>query len=122
MKFTSLIENLEFHDLNPYAQPLYADKHGRILRFTLKPGQSIKEHSSPNSPVQIIVLKGHGIFSSCNKNEEHSFSPLSLITFDPGEKHTVKALDEELVFILILHESPDNVSDSNQGLIVGRCN
>lgn len=37
MKTIQLLENLEFHDKNPYAEPLHVAKTGRILRFNLRP-------------------------------------------------------------------------------------
>ena len=40
-----LHDNLIFHDRDPYAEPLFVDKDGRILRFALKPGQSVRELS-----------------------------------------------------------------------------
>ena len=51
MHATSLLDKLDFHDKNPYAEPLLVDDTGRILRFTLRPGQSVREHSAPHSPV-----------------------------------------------------------------------
>ncbi len=50
MRTTNLLENLEFHGERPYAQPLYVDEHGRVIRFMLKPGQTIEEHRAPSSP------------------------------------------------------------------------
>ena len=41
MQTMDLMADLEFHDQDPYAQPLYVDQHVRALRFTLKPGQSM---------------------------------------------------------------------------------
>ena len=39
-----LLDNFEFHDEHPYAQPLYVSEDGRVIRFMLKPGQAIEEH------------------------------------------------------------------------------
>jgi quercetin dioxygenase-like cupin family protein len=47
MKAYSLLENLEFHDKNPYAEPLLVNENSRILRFTLRPGQEVREHEAP---------------------------------------------------------------------------
>ena len=58
MKAFSVHEKLVFHDKNPYAEPLVVDEEGRILRFMLKPGQSVVEHAAPNSPVYIMVIQG----------------------------------------------------------------
>ncbi|MCP4369330.1 MAG: hypothetical protein GY797_14625, partial [Deltaproteobacteria bacterium] len=69
MKTVKLLDGLEFHDKDPYAQPLHVDKNGRALRFTLRPGQSVQEHNAPQSPVFIVVLKGHGLFSGGDGEE-----------------------------------------------------
>lgn len=102
MKTIQLSENLEFHDKNPYAEPLHVAKTGRILRFTLKPGQEVVEHSAPDSPVYLVVLQGRGTFSD-GDGEEAQFGPNSLLIFEPGEAHSIRAEDEALVFIAFLH-------------------
>lgn len=105
MKTFQLLENIEFHDKNPYAQPLQVNEEGRVLRFALKPGQVVREHSAPHSPVYLVVLKGKGLFAGAD-GVELGFSPNTLLTFEPGEQHTIRALDEELVFLALLHEAP----------------
>jgi quercetin dioxygenase-like cupin family protein len=107
MKTVQLLEGLEFHDKDPYAQPLHVDKQGRALRFTLRPGQSVQEHNAPQSPVFIVVLKGHGLFSG-GDGAEKQFGPNALLIFDPGEDHAIRAMDEELVFVVFLHGAPKN--------------
>ena len=84
MKSKQLLDQLEFHESVPFAQPLLVNKDARILRWTLKPGQSIIEHSVPHSPFYVVMLKGHGIFTSSN-GEEQEFGPDSLLIFEPGE-------------------------------------
>ncbi len=102
MKSKQLLEALEFHESDPFAQPLLVDKDGRILRWMLKPGQSIVEHSVPHSPFYVVVLKGQGMFGVKGEPEQ-AFGPDSLLIFDPGEVHSVRALDEELIFVGFLH-------------------
>lgn len=109
MKTMKLLEELEFDTKDAHAQPLFVDRNGRVIRFTLKPGQSLKEHTSPNSPFYVVVLKGNGIFAS-REGKEQPVGPNSLLIFDPKETHTVRALDEELVFIGFLRGEPSNVS------------
>jgi quercetin dioxygenase-like cupin family protein len=111
-----LLDKLEFRDKNPEAQPLYVDKDGRALRFMLKPGKSIKEHNAPDSPFYAVVLKGKGMFAGGDQKEE-LFGPNSLLIFDPGENHSIRALDEELVFVGFLHGAPSNVSEKVGGMI-----
>lgn len=105
MKTAQLLEGLEFHEKNPYADPLFVDKDGRIIRFTLRPGQEIVAHDAPHSPFYVVVLKGQGVFIGDDGREQH-LGPNSLAIFDPGEMHTVRALDEELVFVGFLHGAP----------------
>ena len=114
MKAKHLLEELEFHETIPFAQPLLVDRDGRILRWTLKPGQSVKEHKVPHSPLYIVVLKGHGMFAA-NGEQEQSFGPNSLLIFEPGEVHTVRALDEELIFVGFLHGVAGMQADRTSG-------
>jgi len=100
-----LNDNLVFHERDPYAEPLFVDKTGRILRFALKPGQSVREHMAPHSPVTIVVLKGNGLFSG-GDNREQRFGPGTLLVFDAGEIHAVIAEGEELVFVVFLNGAP----------------
>lgn len=102
MKSLQLLEHLEFHDKNPFAEPLHVDKVGRVLRFTLKPGQQVIEHNAPESPVYLVLLKGRGLFAG-GDGQEQSFGPDTLLIFDPGENHSIRAVDEEVVFMAILH-------------------
>jgi len=114
MKTMALLEDLEFHDRDPYAQPLLVNEAGRILRFTLQPGQSIREHNAPNSPFYVVTLKGHGVFSGGDGQGQH-FGPNTLLVFDPGENHMIHAVDEELVFVGFLHGVPDTRPGKESG-------
>ncbi len=116
MKAIQLFSDLEFSAKRPEADPLYVDKNGRIIRFELEPGQSIKQHNAPDSPFYAIVLKGKGMFAGAD-GKEKEFGPNSLLIFDPGENHSIRALDENLVFIGFLHGAPSNVSEKVGGLI-----
>lgn len=105
MQSIQLYENIVFHNQDPYAEPLFVDGSGRILRFTLKPGQSVQEHTAPHSPVYIVVLKGIGIFAG-GDSEEQRFGPGTLLIFDTGEPHAIRADDEDLVFVAFLQGVP----------------
>jgi len=101
MKVFPLLDNLQFHDQNAHAEPISVSETGRILRFTLRPGQSVREHNAPHSPVHIVVLKGHGLFAGPDGREQQC-SPHTLLVFEPGENHAIRAMDEELVFVAFL--------------------
>ena len=100
-----LNDNLVFHERDLYAEPLFVDKTSRILRFALKPGQSVREHMAPHSPVTIVVLKGSGLFSG-GENQEQRVGPGTLLVFNAGETHAILAEGEELVFVVFLQGAP----------------
>ena len=105
MKSLALLEKPSFHDKNPFAEPLYVSDEARILRFALKPGQVVREHAAPHSPVFISVLKGQGMFAGPDEHEQQ-FGPTALIIFDAGENHSIRALNEDLIFLTFLREAP----------------
>lgn len=105
MEVVSLLENLQFRDGNPIAEPLKVDTNGRVLRFTLKPGQSIREHSAPSSIFYVVVLQGEGMFAG-GDGQERKVGPNTLLMLEPGEQHSVRALDEEFVFVGFLQGVP----------------
>jgi quercetin dioxygenase-like cupin family protein len=105
MQEIRLHEDWVFHEENPFAEPLYVDHEKRVLRFALRPGQVVKEHVAPSSPVHIIILKGHGTFTG-DDGIEHQHGQGRLLIFDSGEKHSIRAQDVDLVFIAILHGAP----------------
>jgi len=117
MRMMHLLEDLEFHDEHPYAQPLFVASTGRVLRFTLKPGQSMREHNAPDSPFFVVVLKGEGMFAG-GDGKEQRLGLNSLLIFDPGEDHSIRALDEELVFVGFLHGTPGTRPGKVSGKIV----
>ena len=101
-----MLENVEFHAKSPYAEPLFVSDEARILRFTLRPGQVVHEHNAPHSPVFVTVLQGRGLFAGAD-GVSQSFGPNSLVIFDTGENHSIRALNEDLVMLLFLREAPD---------------
>ncbi len=105
MRKTALLENLTFHDNTPYSEPLLVDANARILRFMLKPGQSIAEHNAPSSPFYVVILHGRGIFTD-GLGARHLVEPHDLLVFDIAENHSVQAGDEPFVFLGILQHAP----------------
>jgi quercetin dioxygenase-like cupin family protein len=104
MKFVNLVENYIFNPKRPHAEPLHVDRNGRAILFTLEPGQVIREHNAPSSPFYAVVLQGQGVFSG-GDGVEQTFGPDTLLIFDPGEQHAVRAVDQ-LIFIGFLHGAP----------------
>lgn len=114
MKKTNLLKDVQFGEKDAHAEPLYVDKLGRVIRFALKPGQMLREHNAPTSPLYAVVLKGQGMFTG-DEGKEIKCNPNTLLIFDPKEKHSIRALDEELVFVGLLHGAPSNLSDKRGG-------
>ena len=98
MKTERLLNAIEFHNEHPYAQPLLVNKDVRILRFMLKPGQGIVEHKAPHSPFYIVILQGRGMFSGADGIEKE-FGVNTLLSFDVAEVHSLRALNEPLIFL-----------------------
>ncbi len=117
MKTFKLLDDLEFHSARPFAQPLLVDKNSRLLRFMLRPGQRIEEHRAPSSPFYAVILEGRGIFTGPD-GTELEVGPSDLLVFDEDEPHSVRALDEDFIFLGILRE----VSSAKQeaGGVIGR--
>jgi quercetin dioxygenase-like cupin family protein len=121
MKTMQLLEAPEFSAQDAHAEGLFVDKNGRVLRYTLKPGQSFREHNTPDSPSYLVVLKGQGIFAGADGKEQR-LGPNAMLIFDPGENHVIRAVEDELVLVGFLHGAPGNVSDKIVGEIGRREN
>ncbi len=106
MKSISLLEKVEFHDKEPNAEPLFVSEEARVLRFALRRGQVVREHHAPHSPVIVTVLKGRGLFAG-GDGVEREFGPNDLLIFPAGENHSIRALNEDLIFTAFLREAPD---------------
>ena len=104
MKTTYLLANLVFNETDAHAEPLHVDGDGRVILFTLAKGQSIPEHNAPSSPFVVVVLKGQGAFAG-RDGIERICGPNTLLVFDVGENHSIRAL-EELIFVGVLHGAP----------------
>ncbi len=111
MKSISLLQEVEFHEKHPNAEPLFVSDEARVLRFSLRPGQVVREHNAPHSPVIVTVLRGRGMFAG-GDGVEQEFGPNDLLIFQAGEEHSIRALDEDLIFVAFLREAPDAKSDA----------
>ncbi len=116
MRTMQLLQELAFDAKNAHAQPLFVDKDGRVLRFTLNPRQTLRQHNNSHSPFYVIVLKGQGTFAG-GDGKEQPLGPNSLLIFNPMENHVIHALDQELVFLGLLHGAPGNESDRVGGML-----
>ena len=105
MEGFQLMNNWELYDNVPYAQPLHVSEQGRILRFTLRPGQTVKQHTPPEWPINIVIISGRGLFTGADCLPVE-FGADSLVIFDTGETHSIQALDENLVFVAFMQGEP----------------
>lgn len=105
MKSVSLVDNWRFDSRGPHAEALHVDRNGRAILFTLKPGQSIREHNAPTSPFYVVILSGQGKFTGAD-GVEQTVGPNTLLIFDPAEQHVIRALNDDLVFVGFLHGAP----------------
>ena len=103
MKVEYLLENLKFNDDHPHAETLFNNETSKVIRFCLKPGQEIKEHQAHRYKLNIIILRGKGIFAG-GDGQERCFYPFTLLQFEVNELHKVSAIEQELVFIAFLDE------------------
>jgi quercetin dioxygenase-like cupin family protein len=104
----SVYDDVIFQEKNAYAEPLFVDKSGRVLRFALQPRQSIAEHNAPHSPLYILITQGSGLFAGGDKIPKR-FGRGMLLAFDMGEQHAILAEDEELVFLAFMHGVPEEL-------------
>ena len=117
MQSSQLLVDLAFREGSPFAQPLLVDQHARILRWMLQPGQNIDHHRVPDSPFYVLIVQGRGMFAG-EDGCEKEFGPASLLVFAPNESHSVRALDEELVFVSFL-KSVDGMRAGRTGGEIG---
>jgi quercetin dioxygenase-like cupin family protein len=102
MKTIALLGDPTFNESRSASEALLGDQHHRILRFCLKPDQVVPEHlAPPDSAAIMIVVSGTGL---CRGGDglEIPITAQDMVIFDPGEAHAIQALDQELVFIVIL--------------------
>jgi quercetin dioxygenase-like cupin family protein len=105
MRTFELLTNVEFNERNAHAESLHSNEEGRALRFAFLPEQRIEEHDAPHSPAHLVILQERGMFAG-GDGVERECSQGMMVAFDAAEPHTVRALDEKLVYIAIYSENP----------------
>ncbi|MDX1416978.1 MAG: hypothetical protein R3293_22430 [Candidatus Promineifilaceae bacterium] len=116
MRTFDLMSGIEFKERQPHAQSLHSNEDARALRFAFLPGQSIRAHQSPHSPIHLVVLKGQGMFAG-EDGLERQCGPGMMVAFEAAEMHTVRALDEELVFISIFNGVPTTYESEHRQMV-----
>jgi quercetin dioxygenase-like cupin family protein len=92
-----------FGNEGPYAQQLLSDTIGKIVRYTLKPGQQLDETHAPFMPRYFMVMQGEGVFKGADDGDAVTCGPGSLVIFGSKEDNSIQAVDSELVVIGFLH-------------------
>ena len=64
----------------------------------------------------MVVLKGTGVFAG-QDGKEQTFGPNSLLIFEPGESHHIRADKEELVYVGFSDGEPSNVGHAPGGIL-----
>jgi len=105
MRTIELLEDIAFRESSPHAESLHSNDEGRALRFAFLPEQRLAAHNAPHSPIHLIIIQGRGMFTGAD-GIERECSEGMMVVFDSGEEHSVRALDEKLVFISIYKENP----------------
>jgi quercetin dioxygenase-like cupin family protein len=114
MKVFHLVDELEYDQDRPHAEPLFVSDTGRVLLFTFHPGQAIPEADAPSSPMFYIVLAGDAQFTNARGQEEH-FGPNTMVAYDPGEKFEVTAGPEGAVIVAVMRETQMARRESARG-------
>lgn len=107
MKAVYINPNLKFPEQTPHAAGLHVDQSGRALLFTLRAGEKIEEHNAPSSTLFAYILQGRGVFAG-QDGQEAEFGAGTLLVFETGEDHTVRAL-EDLAFLGIMEPVPEEI-------------
>jgi quercetin dioxygenase-like cupin family protein len=98
MQVLSPLYGLEFNDRRPHATSLAPSLAARIVRFTLRAGQSLRTHDALESYVYLFVVKGEGLFEGVS--EPRRVRGCAIVVINPGETYSVQAL-EDLVFVAV---------------------
>lgn len=104
MRTVELLQGITFNQRNAHAESLHSNEEGRALRFAFLPEQEITAHEAPHSPIHLVILQGRGMFAGSD-GVERECSEGMMVIFDAGEEHSVRALDEKLVYVAIYKES-----------------
>lgn len=104
MRTIEPLEEIIFNESTAHAESLHSNEEGRALRFAFLPEQEIAAHEAPHSPIHLSILQGRGMFTGSD-GVERECSEGMMVIFDSGEEHSVRALDEKLVYVAIYKES-----------------
>lgn len=87
----------------PATRVLHDEPNLRVIAFHLLPGQTVPPHRS-TSTVLVQVIAGHGRFAG--EEAEATLRAGEAAVYQPGEMHSITALDEPLVFHAVIAPRP----------------
>jgi redox-sensitive bicupin YhaK (pirin superfamily) len=96
-----LTEGLQFDDRGPTMQNLVSDQVGKIVRFSLKAGQTLEERRAPYVPVYLVVVQGK-VSVKAKAIDGQSCGVGCLIVFGEHEGYTIQA-ESDAVLAGFLH-------------------
>lgn len=87
----------------PAAALLHDHDDGRLLVFRIEPGQQVPVHTSVSS-VFLTVISGRGLVSGADGERE--VGPGSVVSYEPGEPHGMRAAGEIFVLAALITPRP----------------
>lgn len=87
----------------PATALLHDSNDARLVVFRIAPGQEVAPHVSDSS-VSLTVLAGRGTVSGSEGDREVGEG--QVVWYDPGERHGMRALDEEFVLLASIMPRP----------------
>ena len=82
----------------PVARPLHKGEGFKVMAIGLAAGIELKEHQTP-VPAQLLVIKGSVVYRQ--NGADTALGLYDTHAIPPGVPHSVRALDEDSVFVLM---------------------
>lgn len=87
----------------PATAVIHDTPDARLVVFRIAPGQEVAPHTSVSS-VLLTVLAGSGLL--CGGDEERRCAAGEMVAYAPGERHGMRATDEELLLLATITPQP----------------
>lgn len=87
----------------PATAIVHDSSDARVVVFRLAPGEEVPPHTSP-STVMLFVLDGTG--TVLGPNAECAVQPGTLVTYEPNERHGMRATTGPLVVLATIAPRP----------------
>ena len=91
------------NNTRPAMAVIHDSPEARLVVFRIAPAQQVAPHHS-KSRVMIQVLEGSGILSGADS--EMDCAAGELVTYEPGEQHGMRAVDQELLLLATITPRP----------------